>query len=163
MLDELRADLAAAQSRLAVVCFLPPCPELLSEFETAARRVRAGARIYIDGTTSTSLRRFDAEWMRRVVLRAGGNIHAKVIIADRALWLGSWNMAARSALSQYDVQHRTTCPVLRRRAWRWLDDLDARVDTVQCGSVPRGNSPRGGDKRSRALRADSNYDPDLGF
>lgn len=166
LLDQLHADLGAAQQRLLVVCFLPPCPRLLPHLEAAAHRVKERL-VLIDGSTQQSLRRFDAEWMQRVVLhRHRGTVHAKVLLADGVLWWGSWNMSV-TALQQYDVAQRTEDPQLVKRVLAWAGKLTQDVREVACGSAPRGafaTKDHGhGDQRHAALLADPNYDPELGF
>lgn len=165
MLRALHADLGACRQRLLLACFLPPCPRLLPHVEQAARRARHSS-VWIDGSTTNSLRRFDAEWMQRVRLLGGGTLHAKVLVCDGVLWWGSWNMSV-TAMKQYDVAQRSTDAALLRRVLVWLGHLPSRSRVVPCGSdapgafVRKDGAP--GDARGEALRADPNYDPDLGF
>lgn len=160
-------DLRSTQRRLRLVCFLPPCAKLARALEATAERLPAGAvEALVDGSTATSLNRHDAAWMRRLVVRGGGTVHAKALLADDVLWWGSWNMSV-TALRQPDIVQRVEGdPELVARVLAWMDGLPLLCDEVACGSKPRGAYTTAAglvDTRDAALRADPNYDPDLGF
>jgi phosphatidylserine/phosphatidylglycerophosphate/cardiolipin synthase-like enzyme len=142
-LDLLLVEIAAARNRVIGVSFLPP-DRLVGDALNRAR-VRLGDRVQLilDGTTQTSVGRSALPWADVRVLETGGTIHAKFIVADEAVWWGSWNFS-RSAIRQADAVELISDKDTVSRFVAWAEEirsLSRPLDPTEAARGPYKGAP----------------------
>lgn len=134
----LAADLTCARRvRIAAAYFLPTHHIR----RRLIRLARDGARVQLilAGRSDVRLAQLAGHHLYERLLRAGVEIyeyqpqvlHAKLVVADEAVYLGSCNLDLRSLNFNYELMARVTDPALTREAGEWFDESLALCRKVE--------------------------------
>jgi cardiolipin synthase A/B len=125
----LTSDLThARQVRIAAAYFLPTHrirKRLIRLAQTGAR-----VQLILAGRSDVRLAQLAGHHLYERLLRAGVEIyeyqpqvlHAKLVVADDAVYVGSCNLDLRSLNFNYELMARVTDPELKREANDWFDE-----------------------------------------
>lgn len=156
MYDQLLADLEGARLRVALVAYLPPDRTICSALDRARSRLGEHAQVIVDGTTQSSVGRVAAPWWEVLVLPAG-SIHAKCMVIDEIVWVGSWNFN-RTSRNQPEAVCRTAGDsALVTTTLGWMAQIRASGAVADLMERPRG-SYKGSPEQAKLK-----VDPILGF
>lgn len=126
----LHNDLHQSKDIQIVTAYFLPTRKLRRDLRWAARR-GARVRLILAGKTDVLLAQLAAQFYYRRLLQAGVEIyeytpqilHAKLIIADGAVYVGSANLDIRSLKLNYEIMLRLTDPVIAHGARSYVERI----------------------------------------
>lgn len=133
---QLRADLQRATRVDVMMAYFAPSRRLLRLLAAAAYRGRV--RLITAAKTDVKLTRWAAWHTFRRLLRAGVRLmeyepralHAKLIIVDDTVWIGSGNLDIRSLYINLEIMLRVEDPALARQARRLFEGEIANCEPI---------------------------------
>ena len=164
----LKADLArASRVQIMMAYFLPPAP-LRRDLARVARR-GGQVQLILAGPTDVPLSKLATQSLYRRLLRGKVEIHeyqpqilhAKLIIVDDTVYVGSSNLDPRSLHINYELMLRLEDPDLAAEARRIFADRLARSRRITAGEWRRSHTFWGRLKRRWACFLLTKIDPCL--
>lgn len=127
LLSSLRDDLAKASRLDAISGYFAPPAEFLRDIELVANRGRV--RLIVPGKSDVPLARAAARSFYVRLQRAGCEVyeypirplHAKLLVLDDVVYVGSTNLDPRSLYTNIELALRVECPSLAKQARELID------------------------------------------
>lgn len=127
LLSILRSDLSKARRLDAISGYFAPPAEFLRDMELVASRGRV--RLIVPGKSDVPLARAAARSFYLRLQRAGCEVHeypirplhAKLLVLDDVVYVGSTNLDPRSLYTNIELALRVECPSLANKARKLID------------------------------------------
>lgn len=137
LLTALYEDLLRARRIWICAPYFVPPPRFRRMLRRGARH-GADVRLVLPAKNDVPLARFAARWLYAGLLRSGVQIyeyqpqvlHAKLLVMDQAVYVGSSNLDPRSLHLNYELMIRATRPPLLQEAVEVFNDLFAQSRPV---------------------------------
>jgi cardiolipin synthase A/B len=128
LLSSLLQDLSRADRLDAITAYFAPPGDLLRLMQGVAKRGQA--RVVVAGKTDVPLARAAARHFYKPLLKAGCEVHefgarplhAKLIVVDDVVYVGSANLDPRSLFNNVEIALRIECPALAAQARTLIRD-----------------------------------------